>query len=155
MTSAVSVNGEVTLLGGLNGAPVSDFRVEFFANDACDDSGNGEGQDFLGSIDLTTDASGNGAISASFNVPLSGTSFVTATATNLSTLDTSEFSACLSATILVEDRANDEDDDGDGAVDCSDPDCISNAACVSAPAAPSALSGSGCTLAAKAEDGGP
>jgi len=154
LTSAVSANGEVTLMGNLNSTPSSGFRVEFFANDACDDSGNGEGQDFLGSVDLTTDASGNGDISASFNVLLSGASFITATATNLSTLDTSEFSSCLSATILVEDCANAEDDDGDGAVDCSDPDCISNAACVSAPAAPSALSGSGCSLAAKTADGG-
>ena len=34
------------------------FRLEFFANDTADPSGNGEGEVYLGHADVTTDGSG-------------------------------------------------------------------------------------------------
>src|SRR5262249_33721599 len=85
--------GGSNIQGTLNSTPSSAFAVQFFTNASCDPTGSGEGQSFLGSTTVNTNASGN----ASFNVTLpagapSG-SFVTATATN-AVGDTSEFSPC-------------------------------------------------------------
>ena len=77
--------------GTLNSFPDSTFRIEFFGNLACDASGHGEGQLFLGSTAVTTDATGNATI------PLFAAAvgqFITATATDSSS-NTSEFSACV------------------------------------------------------------
>lgn len=68
------------------------FRVEFFSNDECDASGYGEGLKYLGFKEVTTDDSGKVAFTF---IPEEGP-IVTATATNLDTGSTSEFSACLS-----------------------------------------------------------
>lgn len=88
-----SLNGGV-LSGTLNSAPGTTFRVEFFASVACDPSGYGEGQQLLGAQNVTTDASGNAAITFAYT-PASGKPYVTATATNTITSDSSEFSPCL------------------------------------------------------------
>ncbi|MDA0744994.1 MAG: right-handed parallel beta-helix repeat-containing protein [bacterium] len=79
-----------SIAGDLNSAPNMTFRIEFFANGVGDASGFGEGETFLGAVDVTTDASGN----ASFNAAVSVGSgqFVTATATDPDN-NTSEFSA--------------------------------------------------------------
>jgi hypothetical protein len=131
LTSVTSANGSTTIQGTLNSNAGANFRVEFFVNDACDPSGNGEGQTLLGAVDpVTTDGSGNATINMSFPVSLSATKFITATATNNVTKDTSEFSACLQATVLVENCTNGKDDDGDGLIDCADPDCAADPACL-------------------------
>lgn len=83
------------VIGGMfNSAPGTTFRVEFFANAACDPSGYGEGQQFLGAQDITTNGDGNAAFTFAFT-PVSGKPYYTATATNTLTGDTSEFSPCL------------------------------------------------------------
>ncbi len=67
------------------------FAVEIFASQTSDSSGNGEGTSFVASQNVTTNGSGN----ASFTINLAvipGKSFFTATATNATTNDTSEFS---------------------------------------------------------------
>lgn len=96
LTSAVS-DGITTLIRGtLDSSPGATFSIEFFASPSCDSSGYGEGQTFLGATSVTTDASGR----ASFQVLVaSGAAnrVVTATATD-SAGNTSEFSACVSAT---------------------------------------------------------
>lgn len=69
------------------------YRLEFFANDACDPSGHGEGQRFLGFVHVPATASCTNAFSVTLPVgSLAGKSF-TATAIDLSN-NTSEFSAC-------------------------------------------------------------
>ncbi|HKY63165.1 MAG TPA: CSLREA domain-containing protein [bacterium] len=88
-----SSGSDVLLEGTFNGPANSDFRLQFFVNDNCDPSGFGEGQALLGTADVTTDGSGNATFSQTFAVPFGG--FFTATATNLVTGDTSEFSPCL------------------------------------------------------------
>ena len=59
-------------------------------------SGYGEGERFLGTVDVTTDGSGHAAFSANVAGPLGNAEFVTATATD-SAGNTSEFSACMTA----------------------------------------------------------
>ena len=96
IASAVIGSGNVTIVGSLNSAAGTTFRVEFFSNASCNPSGNGEGKTYLGFSDVTTD----GTCDASFG-PLvfaipSGQPVITATATDPAG-NTSEFSACLTA----------------------------------------------------------
>lgn len=95
LIAAVVTAGTAVVSGTINSKPTTTLRLEFFANAACNASGYGEGQTFIGSTDVTTDASGN----ASFG-PLSlagvpvGQAVITSTATSLAG-DTSEFSKCM------------------------------------------------------------
>ena len=79
--------------GTLNSTASATFRVELFSNTACDPSGNGEGQTFLGFVSVTTDGSGNVRSRCS---PRRAAGFITATATDAGS-NTSEFSACATA----------------------------------------------------------
>jgi CSLREA domain-containing protein len=92
ISSAISSGGNVTLQGTFNSTPNATFRLEFFANDACDPSGNGEGKTFLGSIDVTTD--GNGDATFTLDLPEPSSKIFTATATDALN-NTSEFSPCV------------------------------------------------------------
>jgi len=90
LTSVSSGGGNTTIIGTLNSNASTTYRIEFFANDALDPSGNGEGESFIGSTNVTTDGSGN----ASFNVSvpqIGGGQRVTSTATDPNG-NTSEFS---------------------------------------------------------------
>ncbi|HEV7428831.1 MAG TPA: Calx-beta domain-containing protein [Thermoanaerobaculia bacterium] len=91
MSSAQFGAGAVTIAGTLSSAPSSTYIVQFFQSTACDPSGAGEGQTYLGEATITTAASGVGT----FNVTFAGVAggFATATATD-SLGNTSEFSAC-------------------------------------------------------------
>jgi titin len=93
LTSAVSKSGAVKIGGSLSSTRKTNFTVEFFANAACDSSGHGEGERFLGRQVLKTDVSGNTKISASFKAAVAPGEVVTATATDPSN-NTSEFSQC-------------------------------------------------------------
>jgi hypothetical protein len=93
LTSAVS--GSLTVGFTLDSAASTQFRIQFFANDTCDPSGNGEGQTLIGSTVITTDASGDFAGAVATSATIAPGKQITATATNLTTLDTSEFSACI------------------------------------------------------------
>jgi hypothetical protein len=91
--SGITVTGTLTQ----SVTPNTSFRIEFFANTQEGHLGPdgfyyGEGKRFLGSVDVVTDASGNAPITASLPALLAGEEFLTATATNLATGDTSEFS---------------------------------------------------------------
>ncbi len=77
--------------GTLNSTASTAFTIQYFANAACDASGNGEGQTFLGEVSVTTVANGNATLPL-FNAAAGA--IVTATATSAAN-DTSEFSACV------------------------------------------------------------
>ena len=79
--------------GTLNSTPSAVFTIQFFGNAACDASGNGQGQTFLGASSITTDGSGDAAIPF---FAVSPVQVVTATATSAGG-DTSEFSACVTS----------------------------------------------------------
>ncbi|MBZ0295783.1 MAG: right-handed parallel beta-helix repeat-containing protein, partial [Anaerolineae bacterium] len=94
LTRADYFNNQLDLLGTLNSAANTQFRIEFFANNACDASGYGEGETYLGFAEVTTDGSGNALIDETLTASVSLGQFITAT-----TIDpggnTSEFSACV------------------------------------------------------------
>ena len=97
LTQAISDNFVTNIVGTLNSLPNTAFRIQFFSNGSCDPSGYGEGESFIGEVFVTTNANGDAPINVSPLVGGLGGQFITSTATNLSTGDTSEFSACLQA----------------------------------------------------------
>ena len=94
LTSAIAHGGTVDVGFMLNSAPSTTYRIEFFASHACDGSGFGQGEQFIGAAFATTDAGCSVSGTASLKACLAGDLVITATATNPSN-ETSEFSACL------------------------------------------------------------
>ena len=95
---AVSDGGKTTISGALTSTASTTFRIEFFSNPNCDQSGNGQGQTFLGATSATTDATGNASIRTTLTSATTPGNVVTATATD-SANNTSEFSACVPVTL--------------------------------------------------------
>ena len=107
-----------TILGNLNSNANTNYRIEFFANrPAVADGSNGEGERYLGFVNVNTNDSGT--LSANFNVLLAGVwvnarDRITATATvdlgNGNYGSTSEFAANITATssgVIVVDTTSD------------------------------------------------
>lgn len=94
ISSVSLVSGQVRLKGYLSSAPSQVFTLDFYSNTSCNGQAYGEGETWLGSSDVITNASGL----ATFDIPYSPSSMrggyiFTATATD-SGGNTSEFSAC-------------------------------------------------------------
>lgn len=117
IAAAQASGSSVHITGSLDSTPSTAFSVEFFSNAACDPTGFGEGQTFLGSTTVTTNGAGHADIDVTLVASVPAGSFVTSTATKALTGDTSEFSACVAATGGSECRA---DLNGDGIVDFAD-----------------------------------
>lgn len=97
VTSASSDGVSTTINGTLDASPNETFAVELFSNGAADPSGYGEGQIFLGVINVTTDSMCHGSFSTVIQVGTAAGSFITSTATDASG-NTSEFSQALAVT---------------------------------------------------------
>jgi hypothetical protein len=97
VASASSGAGGTSVTGTLNSLPGQGFRIEFFGNVACDPGNFGEGRTFLGSLNVTTNGAGNATFSGTLPAANGAGAFVTATATQLATGNTSEFSACVTS----------------------------------------------------------
>jgi len=97
LTKAVAVDDPevLSVSGVLTGTPNMDHDLDFFVSELCDPSGEGEGQDYLGSATLLGTPSGQMPFS-SMNFPGSYTPghFVTATATDQDGTS-SQFSWCV------------------------------------------------------------
>jgi hypothetical protein len=94
LASAFSTASGTVINGSVSGFLADTaFTLEFFYNPACDNTGFGEGQTYLGSLVVTTD--GSGGASFTFNTPtvVPGGDSVSATATDPAN-NTSSFSAC-------------------------------------------------------------
>lgn len=98
LSAAISDGSNATVTGTLNGWPNQTFTIELFANDVANPSGYGEGQTFLSTVTVATDAAGNASFSAIVPRALRGDQFVTATAIDADG-NTSEFSAALKVAI--------------------------------------------------------
>jgi hypothetical protein len=79
--------------GTLSSLPNATFTLQFFASSSCDTSGAGEGQNFIGSITITTSGNGKVKFTALLSEPVSPRSYITATAIDQAG-NTSEFSPC-------------------------------------------------------------
>ena len=97
LSSATLSGGQLTLAGTLDtnaGLANPNFRLEAFLSSACDPSGNGEGEFFVGSSDITVDNTGHKTFVVTLPSSASGT-VATVTVTAAGTGDTSEFSPCM------------------------------------------------------------
>ncbi len=92
ITSGTTFGGETTIQGGLNSSPNDTFNLQFFSSPTADPSGFGEGETFVGQTNVTTNAGGTTTFSFTTSTPVAGGRVITATATNITTDDTSEFS---------------------------------------------------------------
>lgn len=94
ITGASVAGGTITITGTYNSTPGQSYTIAFYANEACDPSGNGEGQTLLGQQTVNTDGAGNASFNAAF--PAQGGNFITAAARSATAA--SEFSACFAVT---------------------------------------------------------
>ncbi|MCA9305040.1 MAG: right-handed parallel beta-helix repeat-containing protein [Phycisphaerales bacterium] len=98
LTGADAAGASVHIFGSLDSTPNRVFAIEFFANTECNPTGFGEGERLLGRVDVMTNGGGIADIDATIMSPVSGSEWITATATDRTTNNTSEFSACVGVT---------------------------------------------------------
>jgi len=92
--SVTTGNTTTTIALSLSGAaPSESFRIDVYASPKCDPSGAGEGKQYLGTKNITTDGSGNGSASLGTPARPAGEA-ITATAKDNGTDDSSAFSLC-------------------------------------------------------------
>ena len=89
LSSAKNSSTKTTITGTLNGGREVTYLIRFFSNP----SGTDEGKTFIGQKSVTTTSSGNVTFTFSPASKVAAGRTITATATNESTGDTSEFSA--------------------------------------------------------------
>src|SRR5262249_36714685 len=104
LTGVTASGGNTVITGRLNSLANTSFRIEFFVSDSRDPSGFGEGQSFLGSTNVTTDANGDASINFTATGIVPAGRVIAATTTRLasgSPTDTSEFSAAIYSLIMT------------------------------------------------------
>jgi CSLREA domain-containing protein len=107
--TAVQGGDGVGVSGSLATNAFGTYRIELFANDACDSSLLGEGQTLIDSFDVTTSGLGTASFSRLLaDPPLAQGQFVTATATAPDG-STSEFSVCRTVTAAPAASVSDAD----------------------------------------------
>lgn len=104
ITSITTLSGNFEVNGYINGAPDTNYVIELFSNLSPDPSGFGEGETFIADSTILTNSNGAGY----FNINVQGTPgnmFYSATATQVNSGNTSEFSMAADATVgLNEDE---------------------------------------------------
>ena len=95
LESATRAGAALRVVGTLNSSPLASFTIEFFASPQCDPSGYGEGQAYLGSQTVNTNAMGDAAFDVTLPAAVQLGWFVAGTATHAASASTSEFSACV------------------------------------------------------------
>ncbi|MEJ5198006.1 MAG: right-handed parallel beta-helix repeat-containing protein, partial [Anaerolineae bacterium] len=124
-----------TVTGVLTSTANTTFRLEFFGSPTCTQIGYGQGKDFLGSFDVTTNANGRADFQQALATAPAGR-IVTATATDPNG-NTSEFSPCYGG-MIVNSVGDDADATPDGVCNTGktnltgDPECTLRAALMEA-----------------------
>jgi hypothetical protein len=94
ITNVVYLSNNTIVQGYLRSSTNGSFSIDVYANGATEQSGYGEGQFYLGNVDVDTDENGFTQFAFSAGNAFSN-QFFTATALNYDTGDTSEFSAAM------------------------------------------------------------
>ncbi|MEP4681788.1 MAG: LamG-like jellyroll fold domain-containing protein [Rhodopirellula bahusiensis] len=106
ITQAVSDGTQIAISGTFNSTANETFTIELFTS-ASYANGYGQGETFLGSVSVTTDGSGNATFNTTLFTEVESGDLITATATNDTTKETSEFAAQFAINGPV--YANDDD----------------------------------------------
>lgn len=93
LTLARSPGSTTVVQGSLASAPSTLYKVDFFWSSSCDPAGHGEGEQYLGTADVTTDGAGDASFTATLTTASPLGSVITATATDPGG-NTSELSNC-------------------------------------------------------------
>ena len=91
LTNAYVSGNKTFVLGSINSTSKTLLYIDFYVNLAPDPSGHGQGQSFIGSGTVKTDANGNASFNFSFPKTYAG-GYVTSTLTRKTSGSTSEFS---------------------------------------------------------------
>lgn len=102
LKKATITGSTVEVTGSLNSIANTTFHLDFYASPKVNPSGYGEGKFFLGSADVTTNASGDVSFDLTF-ATISGAPHITALATDPAG-NTSEFSAALGQLVNISTR---------------------------------------------------
>ncbi len=99
LATANVLGADISISGTLDSTGARTFRIEFFASSAADPTGRGEGQRYLGFTDVTV-AGGPTGFSTTFTpaIAVAAGELISATATDLTSTETSEFAPCVTAT---------------------------------------------------------
>jgi titin len=97
LTSVAVYSNSMVIAGTVTGAASHNILIDIYYNPAADPSGYGQGKTYIGSAIAQTGAEGNGSFSMPFADKLAGQYF-SATATDASTGNTSQFSLDVEAT---------------------------------------------------------
>ena len=97
LTTASTTGTQLSGSGTLNSTFSSTYRIELYANASADPSGHGQGQRYLTSFIVSTDGTGNSIFGYSLPVSVAAGESISATATNLTTANTSEFALNVTA----------------------------------------------------------
>jgi uncharacterized repeat protein (TIGR01451 family)/CSLREA domain-containing protein len=100
-------DGTVTVPGRLNSKSGQTYRLDFYSNNPADPTNYGEGQTYIGTTNVTTNAGGNATFSFSSSGPIASNSAIVATATGVE--GTSEFS-CVAGQCLADVSLKIDDD---------------------------------------------
>lgn len=93
ITWATNLGGNLTVVGMLNSVPFGVYRIEFFGSMGCDGSAYGEGETYLFAVHLLpADTNGDIGFTNTFTA-MPPPNFLTATAIDRSSNESSEFSA--------------------------------------------------------------
>jgi hypothetical protein len=106
LTEVAATSTTTTVSGTLNSTPAKNFKIDFYRNPAKDPSNFGEGKVFIGSTTVTTKDTGRVSFQVTLQTGVPVGEFVTATATNIGTGDTSEFSHALAAVAAATSTAS-------------------------------------------------
>jgi hypothetical protein len=98
ISSATTISGTTTIEGTLNSLPDKRYTTQFFSSPSAGVGETVQGQTFIGSQTVFTDASGDATFSFSPSTAVTVGRQITATATRQATGDTSEFSAAQEVT---------------------------------------------------------
>jgi VCBS repeat-containing protein len=102
LLTTVGTHGtDLIISGTITSTPSTTFNIDFYSSATADASGYGEAERYLGSVQVTTDASGNATIARLFtSANVAAGEFVTATATDTAG-NTSEFAASVAASAVA------------------------------------------------------
>ena len=92
-----STPGSFVVEAELDGQPITTYSVDIYRSEDCDPSGHGEGEQYVDTMQVTTDGTGHVAFDIDLVGVASSEDNITATATDLAG-NTSEFSNCVTVT---------------------------------------------------------